>query len=201
MLDRLYNLKFSTIESVAALFRFNFKIGIAIVLFLNCTLSVANSENDKNGTTALENRLIPINVDVTTHLGNKQTFLAGDTVSFFLSLDIDAHLLVIYEDANGHLTQLVPNSLLNKTLYKAGLYIPLPDKNAAFHFKVQAPFGEETLWAFASDVAFPELDGRYLKNGLKQIKLDIAAVKGQLLSHKQTSFGETKLVIHTKDKN
>ncbi len=193
----LFDLKFPARKPVATRFRSSCKLGAAILLFLNCTLSVANSAGDYAGTT-LANKFSPINVDITTHLGNKQTFLEGDTISFFLSLDTDAHLLVIYEDAAGHLTQLVPNSLLGKSLYKAGLFITLPDKDAAFHFKVRAPFGEETLWAFASDAPLPELEGEYLKNGLKQIKPDMAAIKRQLLKHKQTAFGETKLVIHTK---
>ncbi len=38
-----------------------------------------------------------ININITTHLGDHQTFMEGDVISFFLSLDKDAYLLVIYE--------------------------------------------------------------------------------------------------------
>lgn len=173
-------------------------VGLAIILFLNSFISVANSK-DETDLAALENRLKPIKVDITTHLGDKQTFLKGDSISFLLSLDADAYLLAIYEDATGRLTQLIPNKQFSKTYYKAGLFITLPDENAAFKFKVQAPFGKETLWVFASDMPLPGLEGRYLKNGLKQIKQDVASIKKLILSHKQTAFGETSLVIHTKN--
>lgn len=185
-------------KSVFSRFFLNFRSGLIIVLVLSSIVPVANSKGEIDLTTS-EKRLKPINVDITTHLGDKQTFLKGDSISFLLSLDADAYLLAIYEDATGSLTQLIPNKQFSKTFYKAGLFITLPDENAAFKFKVQAPFGRETLWVFASDVPLPGLEGRYLKNGLKQIKQDMTSIKKLILNNKQTAFGETSLVIHTKD--
>lgn len=142
-----------------------------------------------------------ISLDITTHLGDQQTFLEGDAISFLLSLDTDAYLLVIYEDATGNLIQIIPNSTLAIALYRAGLFITIPDQRAAFRFKVRAPFGQETLWAFASDVPLPKLEGKKLSNGLKQLDAKISAIRSQLIKHPQSAFGETKLLIHTKARN
>ncbi len=181
-------------------FLHNYKSGLIIIFVFYSFISVANSEEQTDLKTS-ENRLKPIKVDVTTHLGDKQTFLKGDSISFLLSLDADAYLLAIYEDASGSLTQIIPNKQFSKTFYKAGLFITLPDENAAFNFKVQAPFGKETLWVYASDVPLPEIEGRHLENGLKQLEQDIISIKRLILNHKQTAFGETSLEIHTKDNN
>ena len=95
--------------------------GIAILLLiLNYVFSVSILAED-SGRILLEKNLKPIAVDVTTHLGDKQTFLKGDSISFLLSLDTDAHLLAFYEDAAGDLTQLIPNKKFNKI--KKYLYI------------------------------------------------------------------------------
>ncbi len=137
-------------------------------------------------------------MEITTHLGDEQTFVEGDIISFLLNLDRDAFLLVIYQDAAGNLIQLIPNRESQKGRYQAGLFISLPDKKVPFRFKVQAPYGDETLWAFASDVPPPELKGKELKNGLKLLNVDFKQIRQKLHNQSQTAFGETRLSIKTR---
>lgn len=139
-----------------------------------------------------------IQVEITTHLGDRQTFQEGDIISFFLSLDRDAFVIAIYEDASHHRIQIIPNAKQEDNFYAAGLFIPLPGHGAQFRFKVSAPFGRETLWVFASETPISQLEGETLENGLKLLQGNMAALKSQISSEAQTAFGESHLSIFTK---
>lgn len=97
----------------------------------------------------------PINLNVTTHLGDTRTFREGDIVSFYVNLDRDAYLVIVYQDAAEHLFMILPNSMYSDNFYKAGLFIPIPNEHNPFRFRIAAPFGKETLWIFASDHPLP----------------------------------------------
>lgn len=155
------------------------------VLFVPATLTLHAGEQRK------------INIDVTTHLGGVKTFMDGDSISFLMSLDSDAYVMVIYQNARGELIQLVPNKRRQAYFLKTGLFIPLPDASDPFVFKIRPPFGREVVWAFASDVAMPELEGRYLKDGLKKLNRSIGSIRKQLAAHAKTAYGESKLVLQT----
>ena len=139
-----------------------------------------------------------INIDVTTHLGDVKDFQAGDQVSFLLSLDTDAYVVVVYQDARGDILQLLPNRRMRDYFYKAGLFLRLPDPAAPFAFTIQPPFGRETLWVFAADRPLPELAGSYLKNGLKKLTGDLAAIRKVLAGQARAAYGEASLVLHTR---
>ncbi|MDH5324498.1 MAG: DUF4384 domain-containing protein [Gammaproteobacteria bacterium] len=90
-------------------------------------------------------------LSVTTHLGDRQTFRQGDTIAFLVSLHQDAYLHVIYEDAAGDLTLVLPNQQQAETFYKAAQFISVPAADAGFEFSVGPPYGKETLWVIACD--------------------------------------------------
>lgn len=142
----------------------------------------------------------PIHLEITSHLGDGQTFLEGDPLSFFLSLDQEAYLLVIYEDASGVLTQIIPNHASPQKLYPAKFFISVPDENASYRFRVQAPFGKEKIWAFAADVPIFEMDGIELGNGLRQLQTEISKIRDRFISRPPAAFGEAMLLIQTKAK-
>jgi hypothetical protein len=136
-----------------------------------------------------------INIEITTHLGDKQTFTEGDLISFYISLDRDAYVLILMQDARGGWTQLVPNQFFSDNHYKAGLFIPVPNKSNPFQFRVQEPFGTETLWAFASTQAFPEPIDIHNKDNL----IDYVRASLHDAARKQNvSYGEAHLILHTR---
>lgn len=150
----------------------------------------------KGGVEAAEQK--QINIDITTHLGNVRNYREGDKVSFLISLDTDAYVLVLYQNAGGEVIQLLPNKNLKNHFYKAGLFLNLPDPNSAYVFEIQAPFGRETLWAFAADVPLPELSGRYLADGLKKLVVSMASIRKTVAGHPKSAYGEARLLLHTK---
>ncbi|MDH3389796.1 MAG: DUF4384 domain-containing protein, partial [Gammaproteobacteria bacterium] len=50
-----------------------------------------------------------VDVRLTTHLGDQQSFVDGDRISFLLSLESDAYVYLFYRDAEANLLQLLPN--------------------------------------------------------------------------------------------
>ncbi len=106
-------------------------------------------------THAVDNQ--PFNLSITTHLGDEQTFREGDMVSFYVSLEKDAYLAIVYQDASDQLNLLLPNPLLPNSFFKAGWFVPIPNAQNPFQFRITEPFGKETLWIFASDKPFPSL--------------------------------------------
>lgn len=140
----------------------------------------------------------PLNLEITTHLGDKQTFIEGDVVSFLLSLDDDAFIYLFYEDADANLIEIFPNSKSRNHFYKQGIFLPVPPEQARFQLKIQAPFGKEKLYVFASDNADINLHGRLLDNGLRLID-DIAEnLAHRIRRQSESAFGSTSLTIETK---
>lgn len=141
----------------------------------------------------------PISLEITTHLGDNQKFVDGDTISFFVSLDKDAYLLIIYQTADKKLIQILPNSYQKKNYYHRGEFIQVPDDDQQFNFKVSPPFGHEKIMAYASTRPFPFLPGITTKRGLTILDGTIGEVIGKLRLHGRHSgaYGEATLNLIT----
>lgn len=139
-----------------------------------------------------------INLDITTHLGDQQVFHAGDKLGFMLSLDEDAYLYLFYEDAENNLMQLLPSAQSEQHFFHAGLYIPVPDASAPFSFKVQAPFGNDQVWAFAMDRPALPLEGKQLANGLTLLSVTIEQVREAFNKQAIKIFDESSKKILTR---
>lgn len=141
-----------------------------------------------------------LDIDITTQLGDQQTYVEGDNLEFLMNLSQDAYVLILYIDASDNITQILPNGFTANNVIKSGLYINIPDQFAPFQFTVAAPFGRETVWAYASKDPFPELPGKDLKNGLKQLKLSLAKIRSFLERHfadKGQDLSRASLIIET----
>ena len=142
-----------------------------------------------------------IHLEITTYLGDRQTFVEGDRLSFLVTLDRDAYLLVLYETAQQQLIQLFPHQYSHLEKYKAGYYIPVPDENARYQFLITPPFGRERILAFAADREFPSLPGQPLANGLRLLTNTAAQVAQQLRQESEErkgEYGEAELELTTR---
>ncbi len=138
-----------------------------------------------------------VNLDITTHLGDQQVYHAGDKLSFMLSLDEDAYVYLFYQDSENHLLQLLPNAQHRQNFFKAGLYIPIPDPEAGFSYKVEAPFGTDRVWAFAVDHQHSGLPGQVLGNGLILMLQTIDQVRSELKAQAEKVFDQSSKQIIT----
>lgn len=164
-------------------------------IFVSIALTLAGC-----GAGAKRDAPLPLTVSITTHLGDGQTFRAGDPLSFFISLDSDAHVLLLYEDASGAVSQLVPNPAFDRTFVAAGEFISMPPAEASFTFRVSEPFGTERVWLIASDQSLPGLPGRPTANGVTRVEGNATAIRQRLQDHVSRNgvrYGEASVAITT----
>lgn len=107
-----------------------------------------------------------LRVEISTHLGNGQTFQEGDVVTYFAHLNQAGYLLLVYEDADGNLLQIFPNRYADSQKFPAGTTIEVPGRRDQFEFEVVAPFGYERVYAFAATRPLSPPSGTRLENGL-----------------------------------
>ncbi len=90
-------------------------------------------------------------VEITSFLGDNQTFMAGDSMQFLISLSTSSYLHLFYENANGQVVQLIPSVVQANSFYSAGDFIIFPPEDGDIQLKVSPPFGSEHLWLAACD--------------------------------------------------
>lgn len=160
------------------------------VLGLSLTLAFACSVHSAQ-------QLQTINLDITTTLGDTPVYYEGDQIQFLLSLDRDAHVVVLYLDADNNLIQIMPNVNSQKHRYQAGAFLPVPDSRSGFTFRVEPPFGTDQVWAFASDQPV-NLTGTTLKNGLILINGNIEQIRRLIKSQAGELFDESSKTLQTR---
>ncbi len=142
-----------------------------------------------------------VNLQLTSHLGDQQRFEQGDRVSFLLSLDRPAYVYLFYRDSEHNVIQLIPNEHQPQNHYQPGLFKPLPGAKAGFSFSIQAPFGEDRVWVFATDRQVEPLPGKTLPNGLRLMSLSIEDIRSGLQQQTDSIYDEASLVIVTENKS
>jgi len=154
--------------------------------FITILLLAACSTSGQLKNHALES--IPL--ELTTHLGDQQQFVEGDEIQFLLSLGTNAYIYMYYINANNNITQILPNPNQTSNYYTAGYFLTIPEYNNGYRFTISEPFGDESIWIFASDQLLT-LTKSY--NSIDEIKQKVkAASKG--------AFGEYMLKITTRKK-
>jgi len=146
-----------------------------------------------------------IHVEITTPIGDAQSFEEGDVIQFYVSLDKDAYLCLIYQNANGHIVQLVPNKLSQITFFPAGDYFKLPDGASGYQFKVSVPYGKEAVWIFAASKPFPTLVGQRLEDGgLSLVGQSLRDIHNKFRNHgnkEGVHYGEAHTTFVTVEKS
>ncbi len=141
-----------------------------------------------------------IKLDITSHLGDGKTYREGDVISYFISSDRDAYLLLIFEDAENNLVQILPNLHSGNVFHRAGNFFEVPGTDAVFEFKITEPYGVERVWVFATTKPFPALLGRGLENGLVLLNKSMHRIRSQLRDYALDAglaYGETSTTITT----
>ena len=165
------------------------------VLLLFALLFLVN-----HGLIASEQRnkiLHKINIELTTHLGDKQIYIDRDTISFFISIDKPAYLYAFYQDASGSIYQLMPGLAQTDHFFSAGFYIPFPANDSPFKLQVQAPFGKETFYIYASDQKHISFNSYADKESLVQIQGSVLDIERTVKQSSKTFYGHSALTVKT----
>ena len=165
---------------------------LSIVRYLTAALSLAMLLPLATNTYAQS----AFELEITTHLGDKQTFRAGDTLSLLISINREAYLLLIYQDANGDLIQIMPNARHDNNFYQAGFFFGVPNAQENYRFEVKPPFGRETVHAYAFATVSPQLEGDLLADGFKKLSAPFSELDQKLRTNNHF-LGDNHLQITT----
>lgn len=141
-----------------------------------------------------------IKLQLSSQLGDGQTYQEGESIAWFVSADRDAYLLLLYEDVAHNLIQILPNRYSGSNLFKAGNFVQIPGKKDRFEFTITSPFGLERVHAFAASQPFPPLPAAELENGLSLLQIGRDQAFAILRRHSQSTgvaYGEAETVITT----
>lgn len=93
---------------------------------------------------------VQFGLDLKTGSGNTQ-YREGDEISFTVSSDKDAYLVLLDYQSDGTTVVLFPNEFHPDSRVRKGETVRIPDPaNADFALKVGAPFGDDRIEAIAS---------------------------------------------------
>ena len=163
------------------------KLCLIIFLFAGC--SAYNKTTAPSDTTKLVDyaKLESIPLELTTHLGDKQQFIEGDEIQFLLSLGEDAYVYMFYIDAANNIRQILPNENQQSNFYTAGYFQTIPEYENLYRFTISEPFGNESIWVFASDQLIT----------IKQLPGSLESIKQLIKSSSENAYGDYVLRITT----
>jgi hypothetical protein len=129
-------------------------------------VTVANIANPGNALGEEPTKPAPALVEVTHSVrddGQGQYLLEGDHLSFEVAAvgGVDVYVYVIYCDANGDMSLLLPSTAERDNFVQAGTSRIMP--GAGYAFPVVAPFGAESLGVIASPEPLPELEKLFVE--------------------------------------
>jgi len=142
-----------------------------------------------------------VKIEVTTHLGDQQVFLENDLISFFISLDQSAYIYAFYQDAKKNIFQILPSKAQPRHFFNAGYYMPFPPEDSAFQFQVQAPFGREKLFLFASDQQQIKFIEKEAANDLMRLNASQLEIERRIKSVSKGLYGQAQIIIQTQMKS
>lgn len=141
-----------------------------------------------------------IHLSIKVNAGHGAVFQEGEPISLSVGTDRDCYLLLLYQDAAGHLVQLLPNRHAPEAFFSAGQAFRLPGKHDGFLFTATKPFGKEILWALAASRPFAKLKGLPQPDGSVLLHDTMDHVLNSLRGHGQLPgmlYAEARTVITT----
>ena len=162
---------------------------IFISLVAVALAAITPASNAFAATSGQEIDTIP--VELTTTVGHQQEFYEGDEIQFLLSLGDDAYIYMYQVDAKGKIVQILPSSKQSSHFYEKGFFLTVPNYDDLYRFIVARPYGESTIWIFASNNEV---------TGLSSQIDSISNIRDKIKGSSTAAFGEShiKIIGHKK---
>lgn len=166
------------------------KLCLLTLLIIGCSANNKSSAPLDNTDLADSAELESIPLELTTHLGDQQQFVGGDEIQFLLSLGEDAYIYMYYVDATKNIRQILPNENQQTNFYAAGYFLTIPEYENLYRFTISEPFGDESIWVFASDKSIT----------IKQSPASIESIKQLIKKSSEKAYGDYVFRITTRKK-
>lgn len=110
---------------------------------------------------------LPLKVQVWTE---RKTYKEGERIVIFIQGNRDFYGRVVDINPNGEIVQLIPNDYRKDNLFRASTVYRIPDGGDRFNLEVTAPFGEDRIVVYASEVPQGEVSLEPAGSGLNRYR-------------------------------
>lgn len=97
---------------------------------------------------------------------SKKQYRDGEGVEIYIQGNRDFYARIVNVTSSGQIVQLLPNDYRRINFFKAGKIYNIPDKGDRFDLKVTAPYGEDQIVVYASEVPLGQVAMQPVGQGL-----------------------------------
>ena len=147
----------------------------------------------------------PLTVKVWT---TKKQYRDGENIKIFVQGNRDFYARIVDITSGGDIMQLLPNDYRKVNFFKAGKVYKIPGEGDHFDLKVTAPYGEDHIIVYASEVPIGQIDMKPAGQGLNRYRgsrkslatmtRGIKVVQAHLGSHSGAEFYEATWTLSTR---
>lgn len=105
----------------------------------------------------------PLTVRVWT---SKKHYKAGENIEIYIQGNKDFYARIVDIMSGGDIVQLLPNEFRANDFFQAGKVYKIPDKGDLFDLEVTAPYGEDQIVVYASEVPLGKVEMESIGQGL-----------------------------------
>ncbi|MBW2172167.1 MAG: DUF4384 domain-containing protein [Deltaproteobacteria bacterium] len=96
----------------------------------------------------------------------KKEYNAGESMKIYVQGNRDFYARIVYRTSGGEIIQLLPNEYRKSGLFESGAVYGIPDQGDHFGLTVTAPYGEDRIIVYASDVPLGQVTMEPVGQGL-----------------------------------
>jgi hypothetical protein len=122
-------------------------------------------KRDEPGHAMLLEKDGPLTVKVWT---SKKQYKDGENIEIYVQGNRDFYARIVDITPSGDIIQLLPNDYRGINFFEAGKVYKIPDKEDHFDLKVRAPYGEDQIVVYASEVPVGRIAMESVGKGLKR---------------------------------
>lgn len=120
-----------------------------VLLWLGCVVPVTHGQDNTSVQQVVQSApsfLVRVEVD-----RKSRDYREGDNLAVKVVSEIEAYVYVVYQQADGKLFQIFPNSKQPDNRVKAKQVVQIPGQEDLFRWKIGPPFGKEVLKVIATE--------------------------------------------------
>ncbi|MBW2018832.1 MAG: DUF4384 domain-containing protein [Deltaproteobacteria bacterium] len=110
---------------------------------------------------------LPLKVKVWT---SKKAYGSGENIEIYIQGNRDFYARIVDITSNGEIIQLLPNDYRRINFFEAGKVYKIPDEGDHFDLKVTAPYGEDKIVVYASEVPLGQVTMEGVGQGLSRYR-------------------------------
>jgi hypothetical protein len=124
-------------------------------------------KQQEHGQTVLLDKDAPLTVKVWT---SKKQYKDGENIDVFVQGNRDFYARIVNISSSGDIVQLLPNDYRRINFFEGGRVYRIPGTEDRFDLRVTAPYGEDQIVVYASEVPVGQVAMEPVDRGLRQYR-------------------------------